>query len=81
MTIFEKIASVATTAYSSANKLISKIYGQPVKLGAIVVPEKTKLPAILPEYEVRVKGQEKPIDWTPYLIVGGVILVIVLISK
>lgn len=69
-----------------ANKFISKIYGQTVKLGLAVYPAEKPPPTIIPEVTVtppRVYeyGKEKAIDYVPYLIIGGIVVVLILASR
>ena len=73
-------------ALEGANKFISKIYGQPVKLGAVVYPAEKPPPSPIPEVtitpgKVYEYGKEKAIDYTPYLIIGGIVVGIILISR
>lgn len=69
-----------------ANAFISKIYGQTVRLGLAVYPAEKPPPPIIPEVtitppKVYEYGKEKAIDYAPYLIIGGVVVVLILISR
>jgi len=78
MSIFGRI-------YRGANKLLSIAYDQRVKLGLIVAKEEEKLPPVLPKITVTapkvVFGEKEKINYTPYLIVGGVIVGIILFTR
>jgi len=66
------------------NSTISKIYGQKVKLGVIVAPAEEKLPGILPKISITAPkpyGVEEKLDYTPYLVIGGLVLGIVLLAR
>lgn len=66
------------------NKTISKIYGQPVKVGAVIVPASQPLPPILPTVTLtpaKLYKYAKSIDWKPYLIVGGVVVGVILLTR
>lgn len=78
MTIFGRILQ-------GTNKLLSTIWDQKVKLGVIVAKQEEKLPSVLPKVTVTapkiIFGQEGKINYTPYLIAGGVIVGIILITR
>jgi len=68
------------------NKLLSIAYDQKVKLGLIVAKEEEKLPPVLPKISVTapkvVFGEGKAkVNYTPYLIVGGVVIGIILLTR
>lgn len=73
-------------ALEGANKLVSKIYGQAVKIGVAVYPKEKPPPPVLPEITVTPPkvyeyGKEKVTDYMPYLIIGGIIVGIILLSR
>ena len=78
--------SWVSDALEGANKFVSKIYGQAVRLGVAVYPAEKPPPTIIPEVtitppKVYEYGKEKAIDYAPYLIIGGIIVGLILISR
>jgi len=78
--------SLLSTIGGFVNKTISKIYGQEVKVGAIIVPAGQPLPPILPTVtltpaKVYEYGKGKAMDWKPYLIVGAVVVGVILLTR
>lgn len=82
--IFTTIGGVIKKIVPTINSVISKIYGQKVNLGLAVVPEEVKLPSIIPKIQILPGGMvtaKEEINYTPYLIVGGVIILLILVLR
>jgi len=76
MSIIEQIKGIGNT-------ILSKIYGQKMRVGIVVAGEKEILPSVLPEVKVtpRTIYQGAKVDYTPYLVVGGILIAVVLITR
>lgn len=76
MSIFEQIKGIG-------NKILSKIYGQKMRVGIVVAGEKEVLPSVLPEVTVtpRTIYQKAKADYTPYLVIGGIVIAVILITR
>jgi len=70
---------------STANKVVSTIYGQGVRLYAGIVKEE-ELPQITPT-KIQISkpkivfGEEEKIDYTPYIVIGLGIVVILFLAR
>lgn len=78
MSIFEQIKNIG-------NNILSKIYGQKMQVGVVVAPQGEPIPTfpeikvIPPKIEYGL-GEAKT-DLTPYLLIGGVVLVVLILAK